>query len=138
MFETSSFVFVIDEGQTVDININLMNNNEVTTLESAQADSSWATKDGLVSTGIEFKTPDDVILANFTAFNPNNHEELKDGKTLFDILKDGTFGNYFKNTNGSEDVSTLLQNVNTHNYVYLELNGTAPYNYAEFYAKVNE
>lgn len=133
----SSFIFAVDEENTVDIAVNIKNNNEVTELATATADNTWM-KDGYAENFLEFSSPEDILVSEFTAFNESNIQELSEGKTLFDVLKDGTFNNYFKNVNGSEDVSTLLENINSNNYVYLNLNGTAPFNYSELLAEIKQ
>lgn len=135
IIESSYFIFAVDETKTVDITANFTNGTDIIEIKTATADSTWM-KNGTSDKTFEIASPNEQLLAEFTAFNAENKEELKNGKTLFDLLKNETFNNYFKDTNGDFSISTLLKNVKTANYMYLELASDSAFNFTEGYSTV--
>ena len=134
--EETSFVFAVDEEKTVDFKMGYTNGVDNVLLEEETADSTWFNEDGLMEKALNTTKTKDYLLNQFTAIDESDIRYLSEGKTLFDILKDDKFLIYFKDTAGDYSAETLLNNVNTGNYLYMQLTADAPYNMAEMFVTV--
>lgn len=134
--EEASFVFAVDEEETVDFKMGYTNGVDDVLLEEETADSTWFNEDGLMEKALNTTKTKDYLLNQFTAIDESDIDYLSEGKTLFDILKDDKFLIYFKDTAGDYSEETLLKNINTGNYLYMQLTADAPYNMAEMFVTV--
>ena len=135
--KSTSFMFVVDDEQEVNLKLGYTNGVDDVSLEEAVADSSWFVN-GMMDKALECTKTNEYIMNPFTAIDTNDLNYLAEEKTLFQILRDNKFETYFKNTNGDYSEETLLKNVNTGNYIYMQMSAEAPYNFAEAFAEVKE
>lgn len=129
VMEETSFVFLVDDGKTVDITANYLSSTTDDELDTATADSSWFS--GGMADKLLTCELNDYILTTFTAIDSNDLNYLSEEKTIFKIMRDNKFSTYFKDSANVESSESLLENVNTNNYFYLSLNSDSAYNMAE-------
>lgn len=131
VFKETSIAVIVEDKSEVNLSINCVTGGEKSTITSATADSSWFSG---VAKNMLVGDLNDLELTEFTAIEADE-EYLKYGQTLFQILKDNKFLNYFKDTAGDYAIGTLLQNVNTSNYVYVESDAQTPFNMIDVFTK---
>ena len=126
----ASYALVLEQGDTTTIELKLKNNNEITSVIPQQtADSTWFGNN-------DFKVYENdsnmnLTLNQFTAINTET-PALQDATPLNKLLIDGTYSTYFSNTDNNYSGANLLQNVNSENYLFLEFNTSASFNFAEY------
>lgn len=123
------FLCAVDENKQVDISAKYKSDDLFKEVTSDKADSTWF-KNGLVDKTLECNLSE-YILQQFTALDSSDINYLSNGKTLFDIFKDGKFNTFFKSGVNANDVTSLLENINTLNYFYLQMSADSSFNLAE-------
>ena len=134
--EYASYAFVIENEKTVDIKMAYASGTSQNIIVEATADETWFV-DGQTKKMLETEGTNTYILNEFTAIDKNDLNYFATEKTLFQVLKDGRFEAYFKNTNGDYSEEVLLKNVNSGNYLYMQLSADSPFNFAEVLVEVN-
>ncbi len=146
--EKTAFIFVVDEGKQVQTKVMYSDGMGQTVLEEATADSTWFVN-GMMEKALNVEDSPNYTLNEFTAIDTSNLTYLEEGKTLFQILRDGRFETYFKNINiedlnknktetedGTNEI--LLKNINTGNCMYVQMGADAPFNIAESFVTVKK
>lgn len=126
VINTTNIAVIVEGEGTVDISVNYNGNENNVNIETDTADSSWYV-DGIAETVVECDLSD-YVLNKFTAIDEQDIEYLKNGKTLFEILKDEKFNLFFKDTAKDYSEEKLLQNINTNNYVYVGTKSNSQFN----------
>lgn len=128
-FTSASFVAVMDENDTTTIEFKYKNGTDITSvIEQQVIDSSWFTDDDFKI--YENSSNINITVNQFTAMDDSL--DLRKPTPLSKLLADGTYSIAFTNTDGNYLGTNLLQNVNSENYLFVEFNTTASFNFAEY------
>lgn len=126
VIKSTAIAAVVDAGQTVEIFAKYASDGNTEVINSGSASETWF-EEGGANEALECDY-NNFILNKFNAFNVEDSNYLKQGKTLFEILKDGKFETYFKNTDFDYSEQKLLENINTSNYAYIQTKASLPFN----------
>lgn len=129
IINTARFIYAVDQDKTVSISANYKNETLIEEIATDTADSTWFS--GSVSNKYFECKFDKYILNEFTAIETNNQGYLSEGKTIFDIYKDGKGDVYFNNPQNVSSNVNLLESFKTNNYIYLQMQADSQYNMAE-------
>lgn len=131
---SASFIFVVDGGYGVDV---CLKNKQSATAEPVNlgevvnANSGWFYDDHMQEF---YECEFDVDINAFDAINKSDVSELATPTSIYTLMGNNTFSNYFTVTDEITGL-TLIQNVATSNYVYLEFDNKdedkSPFNFAE-------
>lgn len=124
----TEFAFIATPGNEIAASFNYVSNGTVTELASDTADSTWF-EDGIVKKSLEVD-PGDYSISKFTALDMNNMDYLKDGKSLFTIMRENKLNVYFNDTlivNENTTSVNLLNNFKCDKYEYISSIGDGNY-----------
>lgn len=131
---SASFIFVIDGGYGVDVCLKNKQSATATPValgEVANANAGWFYDDHMQEF---YECEFDVNLSSFGAINTSNVNELSTPTSIYTLKVNNTFSNYFTVTDEITGL-TLLENVATSDYIYLEFDNKdesqSPFNFAE-------
>lgn len=130
----ASFIFVVDQGYGVDVCLKhkTSEQSEPTALgDVVNANVTWFDNQ---HTQKFYECDFDANLNTFEAIDSNNTKALTTPTSIYTMLGNGIYSNYFNETENYDGL-TLIENVATTNYIYLELNNKdedrSPFNFAE-------
>lgn len=129
-FECVSFMFVVDEPNTIEVELKQTQNGETQTIcPKTSVDSTWCQDNDFEIYEMENITPS---VTQFTAINQSNLQELAEGMSLYSLIKNDIYSTYFKTIDGEYTAENLLTNINSENYIYLQTNSKVEFNLAEY------
>ena len=129
IFKNISFRFVVDGGYGANVELKQKTQDTISSIVPMEnVDVTWYNNGDYRL----YESGDIECLANtFTAINLNNTKELENAVSIYSLLENGTFSNYF-NEISVYSASNLVSNIKTNSYVYLECSSEQAFNFAEY------
>lgn len=129
-FDDLSFMFVVNEPNTIEVELKQFQNGTVQTLcPKTTVDHTWCKDNDFEIYEMEEGTPS---VTQFTAINQANVQELANGVSLYSLIKNDIYSTYFKTIDGEYTAEKLLTNINSENYIYLQTSCGTAFNLAEY------
>lgn len=129
-FESLSFMFVVSEPNTVEVELKQSQNGESQTIcPKTTVDHTWYKDNDFEIYEMEDKTSP---VTQFTAINQSNLQELAEGESIYSLIKNEIYSTYFKAIDGEYTAEKLLANINAENYIYLQTSTDVEFNLAEY------
>ena len=112
------FVFILDSGMTASASVCYVNEDgDVSEIDSAEADETWF--DGTATTLFDVDLSSSPV-KEFRAFDGDNQQYLQEGKSLFQIFRDGKYFEFFNNIDGDYSFENIINHINTDSYIYIK------------------
>ena len=117
--ESATYMFVVEGGYGVDVCLKQNTGSNIVPLgEVVNANASWY-YDNHMQEYYECNTK--ANLNQFEAINTGDLSELSEAISISSLYEKGLFDTYFDVTDGDYSETSLLENVASNNYVFLEL-----------------